>query len=194
MKKALLITIPIFIILALTAIIYFDKQQTKNLTLNVPAKVEEPSEVSGNMKLTSPTFEHNEMIPAKYTCDGDNVSPPLEINEVSERARSLILIVDDPDALGKTWVHWTVWNIPVSTKEILEGAVPEKASEGITDFGKSGYGGPCPPSGTHRYFFKLYAIGTELYLDSSATKEDIEKAMESMIIEKAELIGLYQRQ
>lgn len=195
MKKTLLIIIPIFIIVAIAAILYLDQQQTKNLILNVPEEVEDaPLQVLNLMKLTSSAFDHNQIIPSKYTCDGENVSPPLEISEVSKRAKSLVLIVDDPDAPAGDWVHWTVWNIPLDTKEILEGNIPEGASEGVTDFGKPGYGGPCPPSGTHRYFFKLYAIGADLYLDSLATKKDIEKAMEEYIIDKAELIGLYKRQ
>ena len=107
----------------------------------------------------------------------------------------MVLIVDDPDAPSGNWVHWTVWNLPTDIVSISEGgSLPEGTVEGKTDFGKPGYGGPCPPSGTHRYFFKLYAIGGDLYLDSSATKKDLEAAIEGLIIEKAELVGLYQKQ
>jgi len=147
-----------------------------------------------NMKIESPVFSNNELIPKKYTCDGEDVNPPLKISEVPEEAKSLVLIVDDPDAPMGTWVHWTVWNIDPKTVEIPENSVPEGAVEGITDFGKPGYGGPCPPSGTHRYFFKLYALDTTLDLDSNAKKTDIEKAMKDHILEKAELVGVYSRQ
>jgi Raf kinase inhibitor-like YbhB/YbcL family protein len=146
------------------------------------------------MRLTSPAFQNNENIPPKFTCDGENASPPLEISEVPAEAKSLVLIVDDPDAPSGDFVHWTVWNISPEIKLIAENSFPENTFEGTTDFGKPGYGGPCPPSGTHRYFFKLYALDTLLSLDSSAKSEDVEKAMEGHILDQATLIGLYQRQ
>ncbi|MBU0667884.1 YbhB/YbcL family Raf kinase inhibitor-like protein [Patescibacteria group bacterium] len=144
------------------------------------------------MKLTSPAFENNQSIPVKYTCDGEDLSPPLKIAEVPAEAKSLVLIVDDPDAPVGDWVHWTVLNIPPQTAEIAEGKAPE-GLEGKTDFGTPGYGGPCPPGGTHRYFFKLYALDTKLNLPASAKKADIEKAMEDHIITRTELVGLYKR-
>ena len=107
-------------------------------------------------------------------------------------AVSLALIVDDPDAPAGDWVHWTVWNISPETVEITEGS-PPSGVEGTTDFGKTGWGGPCPPSGTHRYFFKLYALDQELDLDSSATKSEIETAITGHVLDKAELVGLYER-
>lgn len=146
-----------------------------------------------DMKIISPQFNNRESIPAKYTCDGENVSPPLEISQVPEEAVSLALIVDDPDAPSGEWVHWLVWNISPETKEIKENSLPAEAQEGTTDFGEIGYGGPCPPSGTHRYFFKLFALDTTLDLDNSTNKPDLEKAMEGHILEKAELVGRYQR-
>ncbi len=118
---------------------------------------------------------------------------PLGDSPIPAEAKSLVLIVDDPDAPAGDWVHWTVWNISAKTKTIAENSLPENAAEGFTDFGKPGYGGPCPPTGTHRYFFKLYALDTTLALNSSAKKTDIEKAMEGHILEQAELVGLYQR-
>lgn len=145
------------------------------------------------MNISSPAFKDNERIPSQYTCDGENVNPPLEISDVPSEAKSLVLIVDDPDAPGKTWVHWVVWNIDPTTTEILENSVPIRAVEGMTDFGKPGYGGPCPPSGTHRYFFKLYALDTLLDISSQATKADVEKAMEGHMLTQATLIGLYSR-
>jgi Raf kinase inhibitor-like YbhB/YbcL family protein len=145
------------------------------------------------VKIESSAFKDNEFIPSKYTCDGVNISPPLRINEAPENAKSLVLIVDDPDAPIKTWVHWTIWNIDPMTSEIAEGSYPKGAVEGMTDFGRTSYGGPCPPSGTHRYFFKLYALDSVLNLISSATVKDIEKEMHGHILDKAQLIGLYKR-
>ncbi|MBI2611769.1 YbhB/YbcL family Raf kinase inhibitor-like protein [Candidatus Gottesmanbacteria bacterium] len=145
------------------------------------------------MKITSNAFENNQPIPDKYTCDGNNVNPPLTISEVPDNAKSLVLIMDDPDAPVGTWVHWLVWNIDPKANEIVENGVPQNAVEGTTSFGKAGYGGPCPPSGTHRYFFKLYALDNTLQLSSSFTKEDLEKAMNGHTLDKAELIGFYSR-
>lgn len=145
------------------------------------------------MEIISSAFAHNEAIPSKYTCDGENVNPPLSFSNVPNETKSLVLIVDDPDAPLGTWVHWTVWNMPPTTTEIPEKSVPAGAIEGQTSFGKPGYGGPCPPSGTHRYFFKLYALDTILSLDASSTKEDLEHAMKNHILSQRELIGLYKR-
>lgn len=145
------------------------------------------------MKVQSPVFNHNENIPAKYTCDGENINPPLLISDASENAQSLVLVVDDPDAPAGTFVHWTIWNINPKTTEIPENTVPIGAVEGTTSYNKPGFGGPCPPAGSHRYFFKLYALNSVLDLPASASKEDLEKAMEGHILEQAELIGLYER-
>lgn len=146
-----------------------------------------------SMKLASSAFADNNFIPAKYTCDGENASPPLEISGVPENAKSLVLIVDDPDAPAGDWVHWTLWNIPPQTKNILENSVPAGATEGITDFNRPGYGGPCPPSGVHHYQFKLYALDTMLDLGSNAVKKDIEKTMNGHILVQNTLVGLYQK-
>ena len=146
------------------------------------------------MKIESTAFKNNELIPSKYTCDGENVNPPLMIDDVPTGAKSLVLIVDDPDAPAGTWVHWTVWNINPEIKEIPENSVPRNGVEGITDFGKPGYGGPCPPSGTHRYFFKLYALDITLDIDTSTKATDIESKIEGNILAKAQLVGLYRRQ
>lgn len=146
-----------------------------------------------NMKIESPAFLNNTPIPAKYTCDGENINPRLIISGVPENAKSLVLIVDDPDAPGAVWVHWTVWNIKPETTAIAENSAPKEAVEGITDFGKSGYGGPCPPSGTHRYFFKLYALDITIELEPTAKAKDLEKAMQGHILAQAQLVGLYKR-
>lgn len=142
------------------------------------------------LTITSHAFENGGSIPAKYTCDGDDVNPPLKIEGVPEGAQSLVLIVDDPDAPMGTWDHWIVWNIS-PTGEIEENIVP--GVEGLNDFNKHSYGGPCPPSGTHRYFFKVYALDVKLDLSSDSSKKDVEKAMEGHILGKGEIVGRYKR-
>ena len=146
------------------------------------------------MKIQSSAFDNNSEIPTEYTCDGDNINPPLEFVDIPDNAKSLALIVDDPDVPFRTWVHWMIYNIDPNAEEIEKDSVPEGGIEGTTDFGKPGYGGPCPPSGTHRYFFKLYALDAVFELPKNATKEMLEKAMEGHIISKAELVGLYSRE
>jgi Raf kinase inhibitor-like YbhB/YbcL family protein len=143
------------------------------------------------LSVMSPTFENNQLIPAKYTCDGDNVNPPLAIDGVPEGTKTLALIVDDPDAPMGTWDHWIVWNIPATTSKIAENTVP--GTEGMNDSRRRSYGGPCPPSGTHRYFFKVYALDVKLDLSSTARKRDVEKAMQGHVLAKGELVGLYRR-
>ena len=146
------------------------------------------------MKLTSPEFPHNGNIPVKFTCQGKDVSPTLEIAGVPAGAKSLALIVDDPDAPMGNWDHWVVFNIPPDVTRISEGAVPASpAVQGGNDFGRVEWGGPCPPRGTHRYFFKLYALDTMLALKPGARKKDVEKAMPGHILDKTELIGLYKK-
>lgn len=146
----------------------------------------------GNMKLTS-IFNNNANIPSKYTCDGEDAAPELIISEVPTSAKSLVLIVDDPDAPMGTWVHWVLYNIPAETTKIDAKNLPQDVKQGITDFGRMGWGGPCPPSGTHRYFFKLYAIDEILELPQGITKAQLENAIKNHVIEKTELIGLYKR-
>ena len=145
------------------------------------------------MKISSSAFANNSFIPSKYTCDGQDINPSLKIENVPAEAKSLVLIVDDPDAPMGTWVHWTVWNINPETTEILENSLPKEAVEGMTDFGKPGYGGPCPPSGTHRYFFKIYALDRILALEKGSSLEKLEEEMKDHILDKAQLIGFYQR-
>ena len=147
----------------------------------------------GELKISSPVFENNGNIPGKYTCDGLDISPPLLIENVPADAKSLALIVDDPDAPMSTWVHWVVWNINPGTKEIKENMVPEGEKQGTNDFRKHDYGGPCPPSGTHRYFFKLYALDNLPELSPGSKKADLEKSMKGHIISHTQIIGLYSR-
>lgn len=146
------------------------------------------------MRLSSSVFQEGTFIPSRYTCDGADQNPPLSMDAVPPNAQSLVLIVDDPDAPRGDWVHWLVWNIDPSTTEVMENSVPSGAVQGQTDFGKSEWGGPCPPSGRHRYFFKLYALDTKLELPSSAQKAKLLSAMEGHILDKTTLIGTYQRQ
>jgi Raf kinase inhibitor-like YbhB/YbcL family protein len=150
--------------------------------------------VPGSMKITSSVFEHNKTIPSKYTCNGENINPPLEFTDVSKEAKSLVLIVDDPDAPMGTWTHWVVYNISSFVREVKEHSIPADGVEGGTSFGKPGYGGPCPPSGVHRYFFKLYALNKTLSIKGKVDKESVLEYMKDAIIDQAELIGLYSQQ
>ena len=145
------------------------------------------------MKLTSPAFGNNGDIPSKYTCDGEDINPPLKIEGVPKNAKNLVLIIDDPDAPAGVWVHGVAFNIDPETTSIEERSGPKSGVAGKNSWGKNSYGGPCPPSGIHRYFFKLYALDKKLDLDGSATKAEVEKAMEGHIIEKAEFVGKYSR-
>jgi Raf kinase inhibitor-like YbhB/YbcL family protein len=150
------------------------------------------------MKLTSNAFVEGGFIPAKYTCDGKNVSPQLAWVSPPTNAKSFALICDDPDAPAGVWVHWVIFNIPATVKELPEEIPPTKTlpdgtKQGMTDFRRIGYGGPCPPSGVHRYFFKLYALDKELTLEAGITKAQLLKAIEGHILASAQMIGKYSR-
>jgi Raf kinase inhibitor-like YbhB/YbcL family protein len=154
-------------------------------------------EVLMALQLLSTAFSEGATIPRQYTCDGKDVSPPLSWSGVPEGAKSLALICDDPDA-SKTWVHWVIFDLPPAGKGLPEGLtksaeVAGGGTQGTNDFRKVGYGGPCPPSGTHRYFFKLYALDTQVKLHSDATKADLERAMKGHILAEATLMGRYAR-
>jgi Raf kinase inhibitor-like YbhB/YbcL family protein len=159
-------------------------------------------EVSIAMKLTSPSFENKKDMAKKFTCDGEDISPALEWSDVPEETKSFAVIVDDPDAPDPanpkmTWVHWILYNIPAAVSSLPENVkvvdLPEGTLQGLNDWKKTGYGGPCPPIGKHRYFHKLYALDIILPDLTRPTKAKLEKAMEGHILHKAELIGLYQR-
>ncbi len=143
-----------------------------------------------NLSVTSVAFKEHCYIPSKYTSDGENINPPLSIHEIPKNTKSLVLLVEDPDAMVGTWIHWVVWNIKPSG-EILEKSVP--GIEGINDFRKRHYCGPCPPSGIHRYYFKVYALNGLLDLNSTATILDLEKAMTPLLIAFGEIMGVYRR-
>lgn len=142
------------------------------------------------LRVSSPIFQNNQFIHPKYTCDGDDVNPSLRIEGIPREAQALVLIVDDPDAPMGTWDHWVVWNIP-PVERIEENSVP--GIQGLNDFNKHSYGGPCPPSGTHRYFFKVYALDMKLNLDPNSRKKDVEKAMKGHILAEGRIVGLYRR-
>ena len=149
------------------------------------------------MKLSSPAFEHGEKIPAEYTCDGKNVNPELHIADVPKEAKSLALIMDDPDVpevvrSDRMWVHWIIFNLSAATKILAKNAQPD-GLPGLNTGGEMKYHGPCPPDRQHRYFFKLYALDTILNLPRGVTKAELEKAMQDHVLEKTELMGLYNR-
>lgn len=150
------------------------------------------------MELTSSAFDDGAMIPEKYTCDDMDISPPLKWSNVPAGTKTFAIICDDPDAPMGTWVHWVIFNIPVSISELSEGVptsaiLPNGARHGRNDFGKTGYGGPCPPGGTHRYYFKIYALGEELNVKAGISKSELLKAMEGNVLSEGQLMGRYKR-
>jgi Raf kinase inhibitor-like YbhB/YbcL family protein len=144
------------------------------------------------MKITSSAFQEGGNIPSRFTCDGSDTSPPLQITGIPSEAKSLVLIADDPDAPSGLFTHWLVWNIPPQTDSIAEGSAP-KGVQGNNDFGKSGYRGPCPPPGTHRYSFKIFALDRELDLHAGAKRSQVDAAMKGHAIAQGELVGRYAR-
>lgn len=166
---------------------------------NAPMKRES---VARPMTITSAAFSHNQALPERYTCDGDGISPPLEWSGLPEGTKAVVLIVDDPDAPDPaapktTWVHWVLYNIPLSVSGLPQGVavedLPKGTKEGLNGWQRAGYGGPCPPIGRHRYFHRLYALDLPLPDLGRPTKQELEKAMEGHILSKAELVGTYQR-
>lgn len=190
-KKMRRILLGLFVIIISGLGFYLWPKQSPRSIPTTPSPAD-TKQLMGTLSLKSTAFKNNDSLPSKYTCQGEDINPPLEINGVHPATKSLVLIMDDPDAPAGIWTHWTAWNIPPATTNIAENSKPDGV-EGTTSFGKPGYGGPCPPSGTHRYFFKLFALNTILDLPSSANKEDLEKAMKGYILDKTELIGLYQK-
>jgi len=144
------------------------------------------------MKITSSAFQEGGNIPPKFTCDSGDTSPPLQIADLPSGAKSLVLVVDDPDAPSGLFTHWIVWNIPPQTNSIAEGSAP-KGVHGTNDFGKSGYGGPCPPSGTHRYYFKIFALDRELDLPPGTKRSQLDAALKGHVVAQGELMGRYAR-
>ena len=186
MLKKLLIMVILLSCVFLTSACGKKESKPENLSVAQPI-------INNTMQITSSQFKNNEYLPAQYGCKGTNINPPLTISDVPAGAKSLALIVDDPDAPRGDWVHWVVFNIPPETREIAEGSVPAGATQGTNDFGNANYGEPCPPFDTHRYFFKVYALDTTLNLGAQTTKQDLEKAVAGHILDKAELVGLFAR-
>ncbi len=162
-------------------------------------KTAQTEEYDMTISVVSSAFKDGEMIPRQYTCDGRDISPPLTWTGIPEGTQSLVLICEDPDAPAGVWVHWVIYNMPPSTGELPE-AVPgdetlsSGARHGVNDFGRPGYGGPCPPRGIHRYIFTLYAVDSMLDLSGKVAKHDVERAMEGRMLGKGELMGKYRRQ
>ena len=172
------------------------------LSIGTAAQKEKPADKgAGKMDtitVESSAFGNMQPIPRQYTCDGADISPPLSWRGVPPAAKSIVCIADDPDAPAGTWVHWVVYDLPASDTVLIENipkadTAPGGGKQGTNDFRRIGWGGPCPPGGTHRYFFKLYALDTMLNLPAGKTKKDVEKAMAGHILAKGELIGTYTR-
>jgi Raf kinase inhibitor-like YbhB/YbcL family protein len=169
------------------------RQQQVGQPANSPPKPEK-----AEIKLTSAAFKDGEPIPRPYTCDGVNISPPLEWSGVPRTAKTIAIFCEDPDAPGGTWVHWLLYNLPADNIGLVENlprteTLKAGGFQGKNDFGKTAYGGPCPPSGTHRYVFKIYALDSELLLKAGATKAELLKAMDDRVVLQGQLMGTYRR-
>jgi Raf kinase inhibitor-like YbhB/YbcL family protein len=172
--------------------------QNRNQEVKHQEEVSKEERRITGMKITSSEFIDGELMPAKYTCDGQNISPPLSWNAIPDGVKSFAIICDDPDAPSGDWVHWIIYNIPSGVNELKENFPKEKKTadgtkQGINDFRKTGFDGPCPPGGTHRYYFKLYAIDFIIDKDD-LTKSGLLNAMEGHVIAQAQLTGKYKRQ
>lgn len=168
------------------------------VTTQSPPTTQTPPGTTATIKLTSSAFADSQPIPRQYTCSGINISPPLEWAGVPKSAKTIAIIADDPDAPAGTWVHWVIYNMPADTIGMVENLPTTEelkggGFQGKNDFEKIGYGGPCPPSGTHRYFFKIYSLDTELPLKAGATKAEVEKAMAGHVVAQGQLMGTYSR-
>jgi Raf kinase inhibitor-like YbhB/YbcL family protein len=179
MKKLLIILI--LLILAGAGLFFWKYETEKPM----------PAQAKFMFKIESSAFGEGEMIPAKYTCDGEGINPTLKFSDLPDGTKSLALIADDPDATTGTFIHWTIWNIDPTTPYIAEGNAAQGSVEGKNSSGKIGYAPPCPPSGTHRYFFRGYALDTTLNLPERSSRSDLEKAMEGHIVGEGELMGKY---
>jgi Raf kinase inhibitor-like YbhB/YbcL family protein len=181
----------LYLLVSLACLFFF-----KDTTDKVYAKTSEGAEMT--ITITSTAFTDGGMIPRDYTCDGRDISPPLAWSSVPEGTKSLAIICDDPDAPVGTWVHWVLFNIPATVNELPRSVPPDKVLEngarhGINDFRKFGYGGPCPPGGTHRYYFRIYAVDIELTQKPGLSKAELLKAIKDHILADGQLMGRYTR-
>lgn len=184
--------IGILLCICVVGVLYIGKPFIgRPLVPGVPAPTRAPR--SNDMKLTSPAFEDYGKIPKAYTCDGGKKNPPLTFTGVPKDAKSLAIIIDDPDAPSGTFNHWLIWNIDPTISEILFGVLPAGSQQGTTTAGREGYVPPCPPVGQHRYFITLFALDAQIGLDGKAKKSDLESAMAGHIIVQTQLIGVYSR-
>jgi len=186
----------VFIILLILLVGCFNFENNKKNDANKEINIlDEKSNLNKNSKMQIKTnaFENYEFIPKKYTCQGENINPQLIFLNVPQDTKELVLVMDDPDAPSKRWVHWIVFGIEPTTRKIDSGQIPKNAKVAKNDFGRYSYDGPCPPFGTHRYFFKLYALNKKLQLNENATLEEIEKEIEPFVIENATLVGKFSK-
>jgi Raf kinase inhibitor-like YbhB/YbcL family protein len=199
--KKIVALLPIFLCLAFF-MVGCGSSATRTSTPAAPAATSAASAQGDQamaFELSSTAFAPGESIPVKFTCDGDDTSPPLQWSDPPQGTQSFALIVDDPDAPAGTWVHWVLYNLPAESRS-LPGDVPpdsvltDGSRHGQNNWRRLGYGGPCPPSGTHRYFFKLYALDKAPDLEAGATKDELLKAMEGHIVDQTEVMGVYSRQ
>jgi len=190
MRKIIIIVFVLIVIIgAYFAYNYFSIQNESSR--KIETNTNEDMDFKSRMRITSTSFDNQQKISDNYTCTGQNVNPPLQFFGIPENAKSLVLIMDDPDAPNGTFVHWTIFDMDPSTDLIEENSKPKSGVEGMTSFEETGYGGPCPPSGLHRYYFKLYALDTKLGLSDDADKSMIEKRMKGHVIDQAEIVGVY---
>ena len=190
-KQNLILSVTI-IVLILVGLILF-RTSSESIQSNESTDNSSLTQPQTDMMIQSTKFAHNGSIPSVYTCDGPNTNPPLSFETIPAGTKSLALIMDDPDAPNGTWTHWVLWNIAPESIHIPDDFVPEGAVQGITSFGSAGYGGPCPPSGEHRYFFRLYALDTILDIDANTDADGLRKAIKGSILEEAELVGKYEK-
>lgn len=188
MKKETIFIIVIIILILAAVIIY---RYSGSRTKTFKASETNSTNTTTPMTISSPAFLDNQGIPQKYSCDGEGINPPLVFSGLPSQAKSLALVVEDPDAPVGTWVHWVMWNIPPATGEIGENSLPAGATQGQGSSGQNVFGAPCPPSGVHHYIFNLFALDADLTLPSYSTAENLQAAMGGHIIDKAQLIGLY---
>jgi Raf kinase inhibitor-like YbhB/YbcL family protein len=163
-----------------------------SLSYSMPKQNKKIPEPKINLHVSSIAFAPGESISSKYTCDGENILPPLSVGSIPPSAQSLVFIMDDPDSPSGTWDHWVLFNVSTSTTEVREGVEPD-GEKGLNSWGKQGYGGPCPGKGEHRYFFKVYALNSKLSFREAPTKTELEEKMKEHLIASGELMGRYKR-